>query len=162
MHINNDLLTRLCRYKELWPSIECKGREKPTIETHWRKSDSRTNRTSPPLWHAHFTSHATHWSTLVRHPVNGHVSILLSFFVSCCHHTGSNNQWSALEWVCQGKTQKVRKEWLDNESSPRMEYGAYGDDHAEEEILDNIFKINHRLVWPVMEMGIYVSWWLFP
>ena len=38
-----------------------------------------------------------------------------------------------------------------------MEYGACGNDHAEKEILENIFKINHRLVWPVMEMGIYAD-----
>ena len=66
-------------------------------------------------------------------------------------------QWSTLEWVCQDKTQKVPNEWLDSEKRPRMEYGAYGNDHAEKEILENIFKMNHWLVWPVMEMGSYAD-----
>ena len=35
-----------------------------------------------------------------------------------------------LNGLCPGKTKKVPNEWLDSESSARMEYGACGNYHA--------------------------------
>ena len=59
--------------------------------TYGGKSHGCASRPCPPLWHAQFTSHATHWSTLIRHPINCHVSIRRSFVISGCHHTGSKS-----------------------------------------------------------------------
>ena len=130
--------------------------------TYGGKSHGCASRPCPPLWHAQFTSHATHWSTLIRNPINCLVSIRLPFTISSCHRTGSEsvvihifNPWycrvmdigfvagiypydlqlSALQWVCQDKTQKAWNELLHNENNPEMEYGPCEGDHAEKEIL---------------------------
>ena len=59
--------------------------------TYGGKSHDCASRPCPPLWHAQFTSHATHWSTLIRNPINCPVSIRLPFAISSCHRTGSES-----------------------------------------------------------------------
>ena len=59
--------------------------------TYGGKSHGCASRPCPPLWHAQFTSHATHWSTLIRNPINCPVSTRLPFAISSCHRTGSES-----------------------------------------------------------------------
>ena len=59
--------------------------------TYGGKSHGCASRPCPPLWHAQFTSHATHWSTLIRNPINCPVSTRLPFALSSCHRIGSES-----------------------------------------------------------------------
>ena len=112
MNVKNNLLTESPQLKwGVTKDMILKQQEKPaTARTHCRKRDSRTSHTSPLIStqrsSAHLepvstgvendqsttvTSHDTHWSTLIRHPINCHVSIRVLFVLSCCHHTGSES-----------------------------------------------------------------------
>ena len=58
-------------------------------------------------------------------------------FVTSVHMIDSDLHLNGFVRVNQ---KKVPNEWLDSESSPRMEYVACNDDHAEKEILEDTFQ----------------------
>ena len=63
-------------------------RKKPT---YWRKVHGYTSRSSPPLWYPFFACQPTHWSSLIRHPINGDVCVRFSLIETCCHDTSGKS-----------------------------------------------------------------------
>ena len=71
-------------------------------KTNRWKIDSFTSGSSPPLWYSFFSGNSTHGSSLVRHPINCHVSIKFPLIVACRHHT----QWIDHNWHFPPTTQR--------------------------------------------------------
>ena len=67
---------------------EGEKRKKPT---YWRKVHRYTSRSSPPLWYPFFACQSTHWSSLIRHPINCDVCIGFSLIETCCHDTSGES-----------------------------------------------------------------------
>ena len=67
---------------------EGEKRKKPT---YWRKVHRYTSRSSPPLWYPFFACQSTHWSSLIRHPINCDVCIRFSLIETCCHDTSGES-----------------------------------------------------------------------
>ena len=67
---------------------EGEKRKKPT---YWRKVHGYTSRSSPPLWYPFFACQPTHWSSLIRHPINRDVCVRFSLIETCCHDTSGES-----------------------------------------------------------------------
>ena len=84
-----ELYPKTVSYSKLFfMSWSCKIKRRSTYR--W-KIDRFTGGSSPPLWYPHFPGNTTHWSPLVRHPINCHVRFWFPLIVPCRHHTRSES-----------------------------------------------------------------------